>query len=77
VKRLREDKNYSSDDICFPLVKGSHKYDSPNHKTDFPHTKYLEVLEGMSWKKCSKESTWQMKDTCMGRNKWDKHPSKH
>jgi hypothetical protein len=31
-----------------PLVKGSHKEGSPNHKIDSPHTKDLGVLEDLS-----------------------------
>jgi hypothetical protein len=77
TKGPRSDNNYSSDYICFPLVKGSHKEGSSNHKIDFPHTKYLEVFEGLSWKKCSKGPTWQMTDTLMGHNKWDNLSSEH
>jgi hypothetical protein len=66
LKRPRYDKDYSSEDICCPLVKGSHKEGSPNRTTGFLHMKYLVVIEDLSWKKCSKELTWQMKDTWVG-----------
>ena len=77
AKIQRYDKGYSSEDICFPLVKGFHKEGIPNHKIDSLHMKYLGVLEDLSWKKCSKELTWQTKDTWVECNKWDKHPSEY
>jgi hypothetical protein len=68
VKRQRYDKSYSSEDICFPLVKGFHKEGSPNRKIDSPHMKYPGIREDPSWGKCSKELTWRMKDTWIGCN---------
>ena len=76
VERPRLDKDYLSEYICFPLVKGSHKEGIPNRKTGSLHMKDLVVIEDMSWKKCSKELTWWTKDTWVGCNKWDKNPSK-
>ena len=77
MERLRFDKDYLSEDICFPLVKGSHKEGSPNYKIDSPRTEDLGVLEDLSWKKCLKELTWHTKDTWVGDNKWDRHPSEY
>jgi hypothetical protein len=39
AKRQRYDKNYSSEDICCPLVKGFHKESILNRKTDSPYMK--------------------------------------
>ena len=36
--------------------------------------KDLVVIEDLSWKRCSKELTWQTKDTWVGGNKWDRNP---
>jgi hypothetical protein len=58
-------------------VKRFHKEGSPNRKMDSPHMKDLGVLEDLSWKKCLKEMAWWMKDTWVGFNKWDKHPSEY
>jgi hypothetical protein len=72
--RMKYDKDYSSEDIIFPLVKGFLKEGSLNRKTDSPHTKYPGIVEGSSWEKLSKELTWWTKDIWMGCNK---NPSKY
>jgi hypothetical protein len=57
MKRREYDKEYSSEDISFPLVKGFHEEGIPNHKTNSPHMKHPGILEDPSWEKCSKEPT--------------------
>jgi hypothetical protein len=44
-ERQKYDREYSSDDICFPLVKGFHREDIPNYKIDSPRVKYQEIHE--------------------------------
>jgi hypothetical protein len=68
LERERLDKDYSIEDICFPLVKGSHKEGSLNYEIDSPRMEDLGVLEDLSWKKCSKELTCWMKYTWAGGN---------
>jgi hypothetical protein len=63
MKRQKYDKDYSSEDICFPLVKGTHEAGIPNCKTDSPHMKHPGIHKDSPWKKCSKELTWRTEDT--------------
>jgi hypothetical protein len=65
VKIRKYDKDYSSEYICFPLVKGTHEANSLNHKTDSPCMKHPGIDEDSPWKKCSNELTWQTEDTRM------------
>jgi hypothetical protein len=46
AKRQKYDKDYSSEDICFPHVKGFREEGSPNHKIDSPCMKYPEDICG-------------------------------
>ena len=55
VERLRLDKDYSSEDICCPLVKGFHKEGSLNRKNGSLHMQDLVVIEDLSWKNCLKD----------------------
>jgi hypothetical protein len=57
VKGRKYDKDYSSEDICLPLVKGGHEEGSLNHKIDSPHMKDLGVCVDSPWEKFMKEQT--------------------
>jgi len=57
VKRREYDKDYSSEDISFPLVKGFREEGIPNRKIDSPCMKQPRIHEDPSWEKCLKEST--------------------
>jgi hypothetical protein len=67
--RMEYDKDYSSEDISFPLVKGFREEGSPNRKTDSPHMKHPGIHEDPSWEKCLKEPSWRTKDTKRGCSK--------
>jgi hypothetical protein len=74
AKRWKYDKDYSSEDICCPLVKGFREEGSLNRKIDSPCRKDLGMYEDPSCEKCLKEKSWQMKDMRMGCNEKSKHP---
>jgi len=64
--RMKYYKDYSSEDISFPLVKGFCEEGSKNCKTNSPHMKHPGIHENPSSEMCLKESTWWMKDTKRG-----------
>ena len=68
MKRQKYDKDYLSEDICYPLMKGFCEEGSLNRKNDSPHMKHSGIHEDSSWENYLKEMTWQMKDTWMGCN---------
>jgi hypothetical protein len=74
AKRRKYDKDYSSEDMFFPIVKGFREEGSLNCKTDSPHRKDLGMYEDPSCENFSKEQAWQMKDMRMGCNEKSKHP---
>jgi hypothetical protein len=52
VNIRKYDKDYSSEDICFPHVKGFCEEGSLNRKIDSPRMKYPGVYVDSSWEKC-------------------------
>jgi hypothetical protein len=69
MKRRMYDREYSSDDICFPLLKGFHKEDNLNCRTDSPCERHLGIYAASPQIKYSKDLTWWTKDTWMECNK--------
>jgi hypothetical protein len=53
VKRQKYDKDFSSEDIHFPHVKGFYEGGSPYHKTDSLRMKYQMKYGDPPWEKCS------------------------
>jgi hypothetical protein len=53
AKRQKYDKDYSSEDICFPHVKGSPEEDSLNHKIDSLCMKYSGIYVDPPWERYS------------------------
>jgi hypothetical protein len=53
AKRRKYDKDYSSEDICFPHVKGFREEGTPNRKTNSPHMKDPGIYVDSPWEKCS------------------------
>jgi hypothetical protein len=69
TKRQKYDKDYSSEDVCFPHVKGFHEEGSMNHKIDSLRMKDSRIYVDPPWENFSWELAWQTKDTWMGCNK--------
>jgi hypothetical protein len=69
AKRKRNDNGCSSEDRCFPHVKGFREEGSLNHKIDSLSTKDSRIYVDLPWEKCLYELAWKMKDTHMGCNK--------